>query len=201
MPGKPPGQEGEGDLPFAARPPADAGGRTRTGRRGSVDPHRRRYEGIDERFIEEHVDEEWSIGDYVPSGGELPAMVLVDAVTRLLPGALGHADSAEEDSLHGWLCSTARTTPDPRCTRTNVFLKCCSVATMNTSGVGVCSRPFGGPGNDAPIFWIAARFLEKSRSCWRNISVSGTIVNVSMAGRLPVLGAQHDQQDHSADRS
>ncbi len=42
---------------------------------------------------------EWSIGDYVLSGGELPAMVLVDAVTRLLPGALGHADSAEEDSF------------------------------------------------------------------------------------------------------
>lgn len=58
-----------------------------------------RYEGIDERFIEEHVDEEWSIGDYVLSGGELPAMVLIDAVTRLLPGALGHADSAEEDSF------------------------------------------------------------------------------------------------------
>src|SRR5690606_1823532 len=56
-----------------------------------------RYEGIDERFIEAHVDEEWSIGDYVLSGGELPAMVLIDAVTRLLPGALGHADSAEED--------------------------------------------------------------------------------------------------------
>lgn len=58
-----------------------------------------RYEGIDERFIEAHVDEEWSIGDYVLSGGELPAMVLIDAVTRMLPGALGHADSAEEDSF------------------------------------------------------------------------------------------------------
>ena len=58
-----------------------------------------RYEGIDERFIDAHVDEEWSIGDYVLSGGELPAMVLIDAVTRLLPGALGHADSAEEDSF------------------------------------------------------------------------------------------------------
>jgi len=58
-----------------------------------------RYEGIDERFIEMHVDEEWSIGDYVLSGGELPAMVLIDAVTRMLPGALGHADSAEEDSF------------------------------------------------------------------------------------------------------
>lgn len=58
-----------------------------------------RYEGIDERFIEAHVDEEWSIGDYVLSGGELPAMVLIDAITRLLPGALNHADSAIEDSF------------------------------------------------------------------------------------------------------
>lgn len=58
-----------------------------------------RYEGVDERLIQRQVDEEISIGDYVLSGGELPAMVLIDAVTRLLPGALGHADSAEEDSF------------------------------------------------------------------------------------------------------
>lgn len=58
-----------------------------------------RYEGIDERVILDDVDEEWSIGDYVLTGGELGAMVLIDAVTRLLPGALGHADSAEEDSF------------------------------------------------------------------------------------------------------
>lgn len=57
-----------------------------------------RYEGIDERLIEAHVDEEWSIGDYVLSGGELPAMVAMDAAIRLLPGALGHADSARQDS-------------------------------------------------------------------------------------------------------
>ena len=58
-----------------------------------------RYEGIDERIIDTLVDEEWSIGDYVLSGGELGAMVLVDAVTRLLPGALGAEDSAEQDSF------------------------------------------------------------------------------------------------------
>ena len=58
-----------------------------------------RYEGIDERLIEAEVDEEWSIGDYVLSGGELAAMVLVDALTRLLPGALGDADSAGQDSF------------------------------------------------------------------------------------------------------
>ncbi len=58
-----------------------------------------RYEGIDERIITRYVDEEWSIGDYVLSGGELPALVLMDAVTRLLPGVLGDADSAEQDSF------------------------------------------------------------------------------------------------------
>ncbi len=58
-----------------------------------------RYEGIDERLIELEVDEELSVGDYVLSGGELPALVVMDAVTRLLPGALGDADSAQEDSF------------------------------------------------------------------------------------------------------
>lgn len=58
-----------------------------------------RYEGIDERLIELEVDAEWSIGDYVISGGELAAMVCIDAITRQLPGALGHEDSAELDSF------------------------------------------------------------------------------------------------------
>lgn len=58
-----------------------------------------RYEGIDERVIESEIDAEWSIGDYVLSGGELPAMVLIDAVSRLVPGVLGHDLSAEQDSF------------------------------------------------------------------------------------------------------
>jgi tRNA (guanine37-N1)-methyltransferase len=57
-----------------------------------------RYEGVDERLIEAEVDEELSIGDYVLSGGELAAMVVIDAVTRQLPGVLGHELSAREDS-------------------------------------------------------------------------------------------------------
>jgi tRNA (guanine37-N1)-methyltransferase len=57
-----------------------------------------RYEGVDERLIECCVDEEWSIGDYVLSGGEPAAMVLLDALIRLLPGALGDEDSARQDS-------------------------------------------------------------------------------------------------------
>ncbi len=58
-----------------------------------------RYEGIDERIIESHVDEEWSIGDYVLSGGELPALVLIDAIARMLPGVLGDENSAQQDSF------------------------------------------------------------------------------------------------------
>lgn len=58
-----------------------------------------RYEGIDERVIESLVDEEWSIGDYVLSGGELAAMVMIDAVSRMIPGVLGDQESAAEDSF------------------------------------------------------------------------------------------------------
>ncbi|MCB1737907.1 MAG: tRNA (guanosine(37)-N1)-methyltransferase TrmD [Gammaproteobacteria bacterium] len=58
-----------------------------------------RYEGIDERVIDTLVDEEWSLGDYVLSGGELGALVIIDAITRMIPGALGAADSAEQDSF------------------------------------------------------------------------------------------------------
>jgi len=58
-----------------------------------------RYEGIDERFIETYVDEEWSLGDFVVSGGEIPAMAIIDAATRLIPGALGHSESAQQRDL------------------------------------------------------------------------------------------------------
>lgn len=74
-----------------------------------------RYEGIDERIIEQYVDEEWSIGDYVLSGGELPAMVLIDALVRTLPGALGDADSAQQDSYVDGLLDC------PHYTRPEVF--------------------------------------------------------------------------------
>lgn len=74
-----------------------------------------RYEGIDERVIEAAVDEEISIGDYVLSGGELPAMVLMDAVIRLLPGALGHGESAAQDSFSEGLLDC------PHYTRPEVF--------------------------------------------------------------------------------
>jgi tRNA (guanine37-N1)-methyltransferase len=58
-----------------------------------------RYEGVDERLLEMEIDERVSIGDYVLSGGELPALVLIDAVVRLLPGVLGDDESAQQDSF------------------------------------------------------------------------------------------------------
>jgi tRNA (guanine37-N1)-methyltransferase len=58
-----------------------------------------RYEGVDERFLAREIDEEWSIGDYVLTGGELPALVVIDAIARLLPGALGSAESALQESF------------------------------------------------------------------------------------------------------
>ncbi|MEE9451223.1 MAG: tRNA (guanosine(37)-N1)-methyltransferase TrmD [Gammaproteobacteria bacterium] len=58
-----------------------------------------RYEGIDERLMDTVIDEEWSIGDYILTGGEFAAMVVIDAVSRLLPGTLGNAESAQQESF------------------------------------------------------------------------------------------------------
>ncbi|MGD9787392.1 MAG: tRNA (guanosine(37)-N1)-methyltransferase TrmD [Sulfuricellaceae bacterium] len=74
-----------------------------------------RYEGIDERLLQRQVDEEISIGDYVLSGGELAAMVVIDAIVRHLPGALGDADSAVQDSFVSGLLDT------PHYTRPEVY--------------------------------------------------------------------------------
>ena len=74
-----------------------------------------RYEGIDERLIATEIDEEWSLGDFVLSGGELPAMTLIDAVSRFVPGTLGHQDSAQEDSFAAGLLDC------PHYTRPEVF--------------------------------------------------------------------------------
>jgi tRNA (guanine37-N1)-methyltransferase len=72
-----------------------------------------RYEGVDERFIEQDVDECWSIGDYVLSGGELPALVVIDAIARLLPGTLGSAESAVQESFSDGLVDWPHYTRPP----------------------------------------------------------------------------------------
>lgn len=74
-----------------------------------------RYKGIDDRVVARYATDEISIGDYVVSGGELPALVVIDAVMRLLPGALGDFGSAEDDSIHSGLLE------GPLYTRPRVF--------------------------------------------------------------------------------
>jgi len=74
-----------------------------------------RYEGIDERVVESDVDEEIAIGDFVVSGGELPALMLIDAIARQLPGALNDAESAVQESFVGGLLDC------PHYTRPDVF--------------------------------------------------------------------------------
>ena len=75
-----------------------------------------RYEGVDERLIEAEIDEEISIGDFVLSGGELASMVLMDSISRLVPGVLGHSESASEDSFANGLLDC------PHYTRPEVFM-------------------------------------------------------------------------------
>ena len=94
-----------------------------------------RYEGIDQRVTDALVDEELSIGDYVLSGGELPALVVIDAVVRLLPGVLGDDASARRiRSATG--CSTGRTTRGRKSGTAGRCRRCCSAATMPRSGAG-----------------------------------------------------------------
>jgi tRNA (guanine37-N1)-methyltransferase len=72
-----------------------------------------RYEGVDERFLEAEIDEHWSIGDYVLTGGELPALVVIDAIGRLLPGVLGSAESAVDESFSDGLLDWPHYTRPP----------------------------------------------------------------------------------------
>ncbi len=86
-----------------------------------------RYEGVDERFVDRDCDDEWSVGDYVISGGELAALIVIDAVTRLLPGVLGHKESALQDShMNGLLDYPHFTRPEQ--------LETCSVPDVLLSG-------------------------------------------------------------------
>jgi tRNA (guanine37-N1)-methyltransferase len=95
-----------------------------------------RYEGIDQRFLDRHVDEEISLGDFVLSGGELPALTLLDAATRLQPGVLNDHASHEQDSFSDGLLDCPHYSrpealgPTMRCRR------CCCRATTPTSPAG-----------------------------------------------------------------
>lgn len=79
-----------------------------------------RYEGIDERIIEQTIDEEWSIGDYILTGGELAAMVIIDTVSRLIPGTIGNEDSVLQESLTTGLLKYPQYTRPEQFLSTNV---------------------------------------------------------------------------------
>jgi tRNA (guanine37-N1)-methyltransferase len=115
------------------------------------------------------VDEELSIGDYVLSGGELAAMVVIDAVTRLLPGTLGHAASAQEDSFATTACWTARTTRarSAVCGRQAVPEVLLS-GDHAAIGAGACSSPWAVPGSGGPEL-LARRGMsdEEAGAYWR----------------------------------
>jgi len=99
-----------------------------------------RYEGIDERVLEHHVDEEWSIGDFVLSGGELPAMVMIDAIARLLPDSLGNSESAQQDSFAQGMLDCphyARL----RYLKVKKCLMCCLAVTIKPLRNGVNNKP------------------------------------------------------------
>jgi len=72
-----------------------------------------RYEGVDERFVASDIDDVWSIGDYVLTGGEIPALAVIDAIVRLLPGVLGSAESAEQESFSAGLMDWPHYTRPP----------------------------------------------------------------------------------------
>ena len=94
-----------------------------------------RYEGIDQRVVDELFDEELSIGDYVVSGGELPALVVIDAVARLLPGVLGDAESAAQDSFGDGLLDWPQYTR-PEAWEGHLVPEVCRAGTTPRSGAG-----------------------------------------------------------------
>ena len=108
-----------------------------------------RYEGIDERIREHLVTDQISIGDYVLTGGELPALTVIDAVARLLPGVLGDPDGAA--TIHTPpACWNTRTTPARPNFAAGACRKCCSTATTPRSNAGGASSPCCAPGSSRP---------------------------------------------------
>lgn len=126
------------------------------------------YEGIDQRFIDECVDEEISIEDFVMTGGEIPAMAVADAVCRLVPGVLSDPSCYENESHWNGMLE-APSTPGLRCGTTGRCLPFCCPATMSTWRSGGGSSPSSEPISGGPICtrsWTSAP--RRIRSCWPN---------------------------------
>ncbi len=108
-----------------------------------------RYEGVDERLLEETIDEELSIGDYVLSGGELAALVVIDATVRLLPGVLGDAESAEQESFGAGLLDWPHYTRPEEWRGRRVPAVLQGRRPRRDPALAPASRRWGGPGSGA----------------------------------------------------
>jgi tRNA (guanine37-N1)-methyltransferase len=115
-----------------------------------------RYEGVDQRFIDQYVDQVWSLGDFVLSGGEIPAMALMDAAIRRLPGALGDNESSEQDSFSQGLLDW------PHYTRPEVFGGQ-TVPDVLLSGHHERISGFRREAALAQTFWVRPDLIEKAR--------------------------------------
>ena len=109
-----------------------------------------RYEGVDERVRRHLVDEEMSVGDYVLSGGEVAAMVVLEAVGRLVPGVMGNAESATEESFSDGAARVPAVHAAGGRTEGGRSPRCCAPGTMPGFGVGGGRRPWRGPCGTAP---------------------------------------------------
>ena len=109
-----------------------------------------RYEGVDQRVADHLVDGELSVGDFVLAGGELAALVVVEAVARLLPGVLGNEESARDESFTGG-CSSTPSTPGRRNSGDGPSPRCSDRGTTGRWPPGVGRRPCCGRPNAAPI--------------------------------------------------
>ena len=127
-----------------------------------------RYEGIDERVLISEVDLELSIGDYVLSGGELPVLVLIDALARLLPGVLVMSDLRCR-SLSAPGCSIGRITRGRKNMLACACRRCCSRAIMRPLTAGVSSRHWAAAGNAGQSCWPAKSWMRSARRCCRNL--------------------------------
>ena len=128
-----------------------------------------RYEGIDERLVEREVDEEIAIGDFVVSGGELPALMLIDAIVRQLPGALNDARVGARRIRSSTGCSIARTTRGRRCTTGCAVPDGAAVGPpRGDSRAGACKQALGRTWERRPDLLAGRTLSKEERSCSRS---------------------------------
>ena len=120
------------------------------------------YEGVDQRLLDEYQVEEISIGDYVLTGGELPAMILTDAVARMLPGVLSEEACFTEESHYAGLLEYPQYTR-PEVWRSRPCRRCSFRATTGISNSGAGPSPWPSPAATAPDLWAQAELSKEDK--------------------------------------